>query len=556
MKKYTVLILLGIIVLAGFLRVWRLDQHDVVTDEVFYGYRSIALIDSLNSPYQSTPFEWFEDIPWWAHVSFHDHPPLGFWVQHLFFKVFGNDLLAMRLPFALAGVASVLLIYFIAKRLFASEKVGLGAALLLAVSNYHVWISRIGLQESLVIFLLLLCVHLFLKSLENDRYFYWTAAALGLAVLMKYTSIVAVPIFLLYLYSRRRELLTWKKLLIAAGLFLVIISPVIIYNIGLYSARGHFDFQLSYFLKQNVPEWEVRPGREIGGLGDKLSNLFRNFWNYAGPVAFVGMFVSVLAAGFRRKEQGYFFSGIVFLLFFLLFLAVGPQERFLAMLVPFWAVVISALLFQWRNQRFGYIFFCLVLFLELGISVNTNLKVNPLGEQGREYTFLRRESNIWGYNQLEDFFLSETAGKYPKFSFPLKFSFTDALQQEALQRARERGLTENHTLFVADSRIHGPAYLWYFTRYTVYERWPIIEDKNFLAATAADPDFFAKQGFERVVYFQAGDTLLRPDSDNLGFEGMEKETGLSVLPPKFVTSPNGKIAFRVYEWPLMETEGE
>ena len=147
MKKYTVLILLGIIVLAGFLRVWRLDQHDVVTDEVFYGYRSIALIDSLNSPYQSTPFEWFEEIPWWAHVSFHDHPPLGFWVQHLFFKVFGNDLLAMRLPFALAGVASVLLIYFIAKRLFASEKVGLGAALLLAVSNYHVWISRIGLQE-------------------------------------------------------------------------------------------------------------------------------------------------------------------------------------------------------------------------------------------------------------------------------------------------------------------------------------------------------------------------------------------------------------------------
>src|SRR3989344_4932504 len=153
MKKFTLLILLGIIFLAGFLRIWRLTQHDVVTDEVFYGYRSIALIDSLNSPFQSTPFEWFEKIPWWA----------AFWIQHAFFAVLGGNLFAMRLPFALAGVGAVLLIYFIARRLFRNETVALASAGLLAVSNYHVWISRIGLQESLVIFFMLLTIHFFLK---------------------------------------------------------------------------------------------------------------------------------------------------------------------------------------------------------------------------------------------------------------------------------------------------------------------------------------------------------------------------------------------------------
>src|SRR3989338_6981101 len=102
MKKFTLLILLGIIFLAGFLRIWRLTQHDVVTDEVFYGYRSIAIIDSLNYPFHSTSFDLFEKIPLGALFSFHDPPPVGFLIQAPFFAVLGGNLFAMRLPFALA----------------------------------------------------------------------------------------------------------------------------------------------------------------------------------------------------------------------------------------------------------------------------------------------------------------------------------------------------------------------------------------------------------------------------------------------------------------------
>ena len=551
MKKFTLLILLGIIFLAGFLRIWRFTQHDVVTDEVFYGYRSIALIDSLNSPFQSTPFEWFEKIPWWAHFSFHDHPPLGFWIQHAFFAVLGGNLFAMRLPFALAGVGAVLLIYFIARRLFRNETVALASAGLLAVSNYHVWISRIGLQESLVIFFMLLTIHFFLKSLEAGKFFYWTIGALGLAFLMKYISIVLLPVFLIYWYFRKREVLTVKRLAIGAVLFLAVISPVIVYNIGLYAARGHFDFQISYFLKQQVPEWAVRPGREVGTFWEKFYNFFKNFWQYGGAVMVLTAVLAAAGVVRRRKEAPYFFVGLTILFLLLLFLVVGPQERFLSLLAPFWAMALAATLLGRAASRFRYVLLGLFVVLELALAFNTNLKVHPVGSQGMLYTLLRRESNIWGYNQLDDYFTGLMAGRYPKANFPLRFAFTRPLQEDALRQAREQGRAEDRTLFVVDSRVHGPAFLWYFTRRTVYERWPVIEDQNFLTVAGGDLNFFTKQGFDRIVYFQTADTLKRGDIGAEASEAMVKLLTDQGVQPETIVSRDGHEAFKVFIFQTM-----
>src|SRR3989338_1529509 len=513
MKKFTLLILLGIIFLAGFLRIWRLTQHDVVTDEVFYGYRSIALIDSLNSPFQSTPFEWFEKIPWWAHFSFHDHPPLGFWIQHAFFAVLGGNLFAMRLPFALAGVGAVLLIYFIARRLFRNETVALASAGLLAVSNYHVWISRIGLQESLVIFFMLLTIHFFLKSLEAGKFFYWTIGALGLAFLMKYISIVLLPVFLIYWYFRKREVLTVKRLAIGAVLFLAVISPVIVYNIGLSAARGHFDFQISYFLKQQVPEWAVRPGREVGTFWEKFYNFFKNFWQYGGAGVVLTAVLAAAGVVRRRKEAPYFFVGLTILFLLLLFLVVGPQERFLSLLAPFWAMALAATLLGRAASRFRYVLLGLFVVLELALAFNTNLKVHPVGSQGMLYTLLRRE--------------------------------------DALRQAREQGRAEDRTLFVVDSRVHGPAFLWYFTRRTVYERWPVIEDQNFLTVAGGDLNFFTKQGFDRIVYFQTADTLKRGDIGAEASEAMVKLLTDQGVQSETIVSRDGHEAFKVFIFQTM-----
>lgn len=559
-KTKILLVLFLILVLAAFLRFYRVTQHDVINDEVFYGYRSIGLVDSLNSPAQATPFEWYDPVPAWAKLSFHDHPPLGFWIQHLFFKIFGSNLWGLRLPFVLAGIFSVWLVFLISRRLF-NEQVGLVAALILALNNYHVFISRIGLQESLVIFFMLLAIWLFtltphpsLLGGEGGRrsgegmYFYLSIVAIGLAILTKYTGVILLPIFLFFLLWKQRDLLTSKRIIISTVLLLVMLSPVIIYNLKLYAERGHFDFQISYLLKQNVPDWQERPGREVGGLAARVDRLVNGFAQGHGIIFSVLTLIAVLS-GFRfRKDRAWQFLALVFLFLILLLLFIGPQERFLAMLTPILSVMVAAWVVNLsRKKSLILAIFGILLALELAFAVNTNLLVIPKGQEKIHYAILRRESNLWGYNQLEEYLTKKMAGRYAPQTFPLKFEFARDLSDKAIARAKQAGKIPYQILFVVDSNISGFASLWYATRHTIYDGWPILSDNAFWGATGEDPEFFTKQGFEEIIFVKAGDTLLRPDRRSETSLALEQRFQGQGIKPGLITSPLGKTAFRIYE---------
>ena len=77
-KKQTWSLLISILILAAFLRLYNLTSADVITDEALIAFRAIGYIDFFVSPYQTTPYEWFSDTPAWVKLSFHDHPPLIF----------------------------------------------------------------------------------------------------------------------------------------------------------------------------------------------------------------------------------------------------------------------------------------------------------------------------------------------------------------------------------------------------------------------------------------------------------------------------------------------
>src|SRR5579872_2284558 len=62
-----------------------------------------------------------------------DKPPLGFWLQVLSAKIFGYSGVSLMLPQALAGVASVALLYHLVRRIF-GVPAGLIAALALAIT--------------------------------------------------------------------------------------------------------------------------------------------------------------------------------------------------------------------------------------------------------------------------------------------------------------------------------------------------------------------------------------------------------------------------------------
>lgn len=543
-----------VLIAATFLRLYRYDLPDVINDEVFYGFRSIGLIDYLNSPYQPTPFEWFDPIPAWAKISFHDHPILGFVIQNIFFKIFGVNLLGLRLPFILAGIASVYLIYLVCRRLFENETTGLLAAAVLAVNNYHIWISRIGLQESLVIFFWLVAIWLFLKTLENFRYFYWTVAAVGFAILIKYTAVVLLPIFGVFLLLRRRDLLTWPRVIWASVILLAIVSPIIIYNLNLYALRGHFDYQISYFLGQNVPEWQFRTGREApGGFVQRFQSIFLWFREGYG-LPFTALFAVSLAVLLRSlKNWGAQFLGLSLLFITLLLFVIGPENRFFSVTAPFFAAVTAfgiSKLFSGKALlvRAGWGILIVFLAWESFYSINTYLAVSPLGREVWHYSRLRRDANSWGYNQLEEYLNKTMAGYYPSLSFPLRYSFAKTFGEEARRRAKRDGKSPREILFIYDTSFFNVSSLWYLTRRTIYDAWPVITDGAYLSAVSADPGYFKNQGIKEFVFLKAGDTLLDLHMPAASAVHIETDLQAKNLQPEIIKSKSGKNAFRVYKF--------
>ncbi len=188
-KKISILVLSLILLVGGFLRLYSLTAHDMVADDALNSFRSIGYFDYLAAEdLQSTPVSWFEEKTWWQNLSFHDHPPLSFIIQNIFFNVFGNNVLAARLPFALSGIVTILLLYKIVHKI-KNEAAALATAAIAAVANYSVWISRIGFIESLLIAVLLSAILAFLKAQENTKYYYLTGLLVGLGLVTKYTFI-------------------------------------------------------------------------------------------------------------------------------------------------------------------------------------------------------------------------------------------------------------------------------------------------------------------------------------------------------------------------------
>jgi 4-amino-4-deoxy-L-arabinose transferase-like glycosyltransferase len=159
-KKNIILVI--IVFLAIILIFFRLDRADMQTDGAHYSFRAIGYLDYMYSQLQTTPIQWFKVIPWWGWLSFHDHPPLVFLIQHIFFILFGISLISARLPVALAGVGSVILLYLIGKELY-DRRYGILASLLLTVSTFFIWMSRINYLEGIETFFILLAVLFFLK---------------------------------------------------------------------------------------------------------------------------------------------------------------------------------------------------------------------------------------------------------------------------------------------------------------------------------------------------------------------------------------------------------
>ncbi|HEX9244113.1 MAG TPA: glycosyltransferase family 39 protein [Anaeromyxobacter sp.] len=191
---------------------------------------------------------------WGLHpaLSYYDHPPLLAWTQGLVHAALGRSLFALRLPAALCTAGIVLLGARIAGRLAAPGRgrVTFAAATLLG-SPLFMMFTSFAWHDALLLFLCMLSASLLVDFLaavaEGGRgstaRLFAGAAVLGLAALAKYNSVfVAVGVAAaIALDPRLRRLLRDPRLWAAAGITLLVLSPIVLWNLqhGLASFRFH-----------------------------------------------------------------------------------------------------------------------------------------------------------------------------------------------------------------------------------------------------------------------------------------------------------------------------
>ena len=156
-----------------------------------------------------------------------DKPPVGFWFQVLSAKIFGFNSVSILLPQALAGVLSVLLLYYLVRRHF-GVVAGLLAALALAITPISVVTNRdITIDSTLALFLLV-GAWAVLRAAETGklRWLLLSAVIVGIGFNIKMLeAYLVVPAYgLLYLLAAPRSI--WRRIghLALAGLVLLVVS--------------------------------------------------------------------------------------------------------------------------------------------------------------------------------------------------------------------------------------------------------------------------------------------------------------------------------------------
>lgn len=566
-------LILFIIFVAASLRLWGLGQADFVSDESLNSFRAVGMVDFLSTEFQTTPWEWVDSLPWWMRLSFHDHPPLSFLLQHLFFTYFGVHNTVARMPSALAGIASVWLVYLLLARLHDTRS-GIVAAAIMAVGSFPLWISRVALQESLVIVFVIVTLYCMTRACSHPRWWYGVGLTFGFGMLTKYTVIFLVPvIFLYHLVAPRidskpvpprlpaRHPYCPKEFWRGWGIAFFLFTPVLVYNWELYRHFGHFDLQFSYLFDQFVPAWQQLPGKSDAGFFANIKGIITTLRLSLSPTMF-WLFLLSLAGGIHLSRSRRHWHALTLIAFHFIFITlllgfIGSDVRFLVMLTPFIAILIAVVIMAYYDVlrhtffRFGVVCVGMLLILgELLFTINSNFVVHPIGPAGITFTPRAREHREYSFQSLDDYFTHTFDTRVTTLLLQAKSPVLHRIAARHLADRKHRArLPPMQALVIVDMNIDWYARVWYLHRRALYDGLPVITADDYLSIIQTHgADFYTRAGFHDFYFIYAGETLR--SSSNISSAASTLRTILSAQEVRVLPIHNalGGVAFTVYEF--------
>lgn len=154
----------------------------------------------------------------WNGDSYIDHPPAGFWLIAASLKLMGETALAVRLPSAILGFLSLIIVYLLGKELF-GKVVGLASAVALTSSYWFLFRARSGDLDVPLTFFFLLTLYLAIKAVKEKKFLLpWSVSFLFLLLTKTLVPLAIIPSLIIIFWEKVRL----KDLIKPVGLVLAI----------------------------------------------------------------------------------------------------------------------------------------------------------------------------------------------------------------------------------------------------------------------------------------------------------------------------------------------
>lgn len=291
-------ILLVILFLATLLRLWKINEIPVSLfgDELDVGYHAYSILKTGKDYYGNPLPIHFHSIAEWR-------TPLYLYSAVPTVAVFGITPLGVRLPAAVFGILSVLMMYLLVKEFLsygvkprAFHPRALLAAGLMAFNPWSIQYSRAGFEVTLLLFLLLSGLWLFMRSLSGGKFLWLSMLCFVLTPWVYSTAKLFTPLLVLTLiFIWRKQILSFpRKQILSAVLSLIVVGFPIAYSTAFGGGAERFGYISVFTDPTTEPEVgvlretdaKVRGEVRLGLTPSMSDRIFHNKYTFWGKKIF------------------------------------------------------------------------------------------------------------------------------------------------------------------------------------------------------------------------------------------------------------------------------
>lgn len=371
MSKKNIFIAVCILLATVFTRFTDIDKNPphLSNDEISIAYDAYSVSRTLRDEHNN-----------YLPISFQSHntykAPLTIYLSIPFNLILGNSTTSARLPSAILGSLTVLLVGLVAYELsLKNTNVGFIAASVMALSPAHIYSSRMIQEANIAMFFVVGGFLFLLKSLEKSKHSFWQTLlgfwSLALSIYSYHTEWGFVPLIIALFFVVYRKKINYKYFFASLFVFFVLISPIVVNFLGSMNSGSRASTEL--LLKDPVVAnvFENANSTIIDKISVFSSKFFhnysshfnlgllffygQNFFSITDPVQ-LGYFLFPVVFGFifgLVYLKKYFSSNALFVLLVLLVtpiipsLTIGDVNTYRYLLIVFPISIISAAGIDW-----------------------------------------------------------------------------------------------------------------------------------------------------------------------------------------------------------------